>query len=30
VSPSIDHTVYLVGRDRAIKRIDDALARAGA
>jgi glutamyl-tRNA synthetase len=30
VSPSIDHTVYLVGRDRALKRIDDAIARAGA
>ncbi|MBN8884296.1 MAG: glutamate--tRNA ligase [Rudaea sp.] len=30
VSPSIDHTVYLVGRDRALKRIDDAVARAGA
>jgi glutamyl-tRNA synthetase len=30
VSPSIDHTVYLVGRARALKRIDDALARAGA
>jgi glutamyl-tRNA synthetase len=30
VSPSIDHTVYLVGRDRALKRIDDAIVRAGA
>ncbi len=30
VSPSIDHTVYLVGRERALKRIEDALARAGA
>ncbi|HOV59111.1 MAG TPA: glutamate--tRNA ligase [Rhodanobacteraceae bacterium] len=30
VSPSIDHTVYLVGRERALRRIDDALARAGA
>ena len=30
VSPSIDHTVYLVGRARALQRIDDALARAGA
>jgi glutamyl-tRNA synthetase len=30
VSPSIDHTVYLVGRDRALARIDDALARIGA
>jgi glutamyl-tRNA synthetase len=30
VSPSIDHTVYLVGRGRALKRIEEALARAGA
>jgi glutamyl-tRNA synthetase len=30
VSPSIDHTVYLAGQDRALERIDDALARAGA
>ena len=30
VSPSIDHTVYLVGRDRALRRIDDAIMRAGA
>ena len=30
VSPSIDHTVYLAGRERALKRIEDALARAGA
>jgi glutamyl-tRNA synthetase len=30
VSPSIDHTVFLVGRDRALARIDDALARIGA
>jgi glutamyl-tRNA synthetase len=30
VSPSIDHTVYLAGQARALQRIDDALARAGA
>ena len=30
VSPSIDHTVYLVGRERALKRIEDALVKAGA
>jgi glutamyl-tRNA synthetase len=30
VSPSIDHTVYLAGQSRALQRIDDALARAGA
>jgi len=30
VSPSIDHTVFLAGRERALKRIDDALAKAGA
>ena len=29
VSPSIDHTVYLVGRERALRRIEDALAKAG-
>jgi len=29
VSPSIDHTVYLVGKTRALRRIDDALARTG-
>jgi glutamyl-tRNA synthetase len=28
VSPSIDQTIYLAGRDRALARIDDALARA--
>ncbi|MFK2905219.1 glutamate--tRNA ligase [Dyella ginsengisoli] len=28
VSPSIDHTIYLAGRDVALQRIDDALARA--
>lgn len=28
VSPSIDHTIYLAGRDVALKRIDDAIARA--
>ncbi len=28
VSPSIDHTIYLVGRGEALKRIDDALVRA--
>jgi len=30
VSPSIDQTVYLAGRARALARIEDALARAGA
>ena len=30
VSPSIDHTVYLAGRERALKRIEDALAKAGS
>ncbi|MEO8672062.1 MAG: glutamate--tRNA ligase [Tahibacter sp.] len=30
VSPSIDHTVYLVGQKRALQRISDALKRAGA
>jgi glutamyl-tRNA synthetase len=30
VSPSIEDTVYLAGRDVALKRIDDALARAGS
>ena len=30
VSPSIDHTVYLVGRERALERIEDALIKAGA
>ncbi|UGB46878.1 glutamate--tRNA ligase [Frateuria edaphi] len=28
VSPSIDHTIYLAGRAEALKRIDDAVARA--
>ncbi|KRE94975.1 glutamyl-Q tRNA(Asp) ligase [Frateuria sp. Soil773] len=28
VSPSIDHTIYLAGRDEALRRIDDAMARA--
>ena len=28
VSPSIEHTIYLAGRDGALARIDDALARA--
>jgi glutamyl-tRNA synthetase len=28
VSPSIEHTVYLAGRDGALKRIEDAVARA--
>jgi len=28
VSPSIDHTIYLAGRAEALKRIDDAIARA--
>ncbi|MFY2764121.1 glutamate--tRNA ligase [Arenimonas sp. MALMAid1274] len=30
VSPSIDHTVYLAGRDQALARIDAALARIAA
>jgi len=30
VSPSIDHTVYLAGRDRALKRIEEALDKAGS
>jgi glutamyl-tRNA synthetase len=30
VSPSIDHTIYLAGRDVALKRIDDALTLARA
>ena len=29
VSPSIDHTVFLAGRDEALKRIDAAIAKAG-
>ncbi|MGA8278606.1 MAG: glutamate--tRNA ligase [Rhodanobacteraceae bacterium] len=29
VSPSIDQTVFLAGRDEALRRIDDAIARAG-
>ncbi len=28
VSPSIDHTIYLAGREVALKRIDDAVAKA--
>jgi glutamyl-tRNA synthetase len=28
VSPSIDHTIYLAGREVALKRIDDALVLA--
>jgi glutamyl-tRNA synthetase len=28
VSPSIEHTVYLAGRDEALRRIDAAIARA--
>jgi glutamyl-tRNA synthetase len=28
VSPSIDHTIYLTGRAEALRRMDDALARA--
>ncbi|RAO77796.1 glutamate--tRNA ligase [Dyella jiangningensis] len=28
VSPSIDHTIYLAGREVALKRIDDAIALA--
>ena len=30
VSPSIDHTIYLAGRSEALRRVDDALARAQA
>jgi len=30
VSPSIDHTIYLAGREVALQRIDDAIARASA
>lgn len=30
VSPSIDHTLYLTGRDEALKRIDAAIAMAGS
>ena len=30
VSPSIEDTVYLAGRDRALRRIDDAVALTGA
>ena len=30
VSPSIEHTVYLAGREVALARIDDARARAAA
>jgi len=30
VSPSIDQTIYLAGRTEALKRIDDAIALAGA
>ena len=30
VSPSIDHTIYLAGRDQALSRIDAALARCPA
>jgi glutamyl-tRNA synthetase len=29
VSPSIEHTVFLAGRDEALRRIDAAIARAG-
>jgi glutamyl-tRNA synthetase len=28
VSPSIEHTVYLAGRDQALARIDAAMTRA--
>ena len=30
VSPSIDHTIYLAGREVALQRIDDAIAKAKA
>ncbi len=29
VSPSIDHTVFLAGRDEALRRVDAAIAKAG-
>ena len=29
VSPSIDHTVFLAGRDEALRRIEAALAKVG-
>ncbi len=29
VSPSIDHTTFLAGRDEALRRIEAALARVG-
>jgi glutamyl-tRNA synthetase len=29
VSPSIDHTVYLAGREQALGRIDAAIGKAG-
>ncbi|HMM66129.1 MAG TPA: glutamate--tRNA ligase [Dokdonella sp.] len=29
VSPSIDHTVFLAGRDEALRRVDAAMAKAG-
>jgi glutamyl-tRNA synthetase len=28
VSPSIEHTIYLAGREEALKRVDDAIAKA--
>jgi glutamyl-tRNA synthetase len=28
VSPSIEHTIYLAGREGAISRIDEALVRS--
>jgi glutamyl-tRNA synthetase len=28
VSPSIDHTIYLAGREEALKRVEDAIAKA--
>jgi glutamyl-tRNA synthetase len=30
VSPSIDHTIYLAGREQALQRIDAAIAKAAA
>jgi glutamyl-tRNA synthetase len=29
VSPSIDHTVFLAGRDEALRRIDAAIGKTG-
>jgi glutamyl-tRNA synthetase len=29
VSPSIEHTIYLAGREEALRRIENAIQRAG-